>query len=105
MSHANLMDLSGRGTASDEDVRGTPTQIHISPSILVYEDYLGVDGEAPQQRGQLRVLHYCQPSERDPINNFQFLDSYRRSPESGGRLQNTRNKLRLRGTTPECGMG
>jgi len=29
---------SGRGTARAEDAQGTPTQIHISPSILVYED-------------------------------------------------------------------
>jgi len=31
-------DLSGRGTTRAEDAQGTPTQIHISPSILVYED-------------------------------------------------------------------
>jgi len=30
----------GRGTARAEDAQGTPTQSHISPSILVYEDYL-----------------------------------------------------------------
>jgi len=29
---------SGRGTARAEDAPGTPTQSHISPSILVYED-------------------------------------------------------------------
>jgi len=29
----------GRGTARAEDAQGTPTQSHISPSILVYEDY------------------------------------------------------------------
>ena len=29
---------SGRGTARAEDAQGTPTQSHISPSILVYED-------------------------------------------------------------------
>ena len=28
----------GRGTARAEDARGTPTQMHIPPSILVYED-------------------------------------------------------------------
>ena len=28
----------GRGTARAEDAQGTPTQSHISPSILVYED-------------------------------------------------------------------
>jgi len=31
-------DLSGRGAARAEDAQGTPTQSHISPSILVYED-------------------------------------------------------------------
>ena len=31
-------DISGRGAARAEDAQGTPTQSHISPSILVYED-------------------------------------------------------------------
>ena len=35
--HDRLKDLSGRGAARAEDVQGTPTQSHISPSILVYE--------------------------------------------------------------------
>jgi len=30
---------SGRGAERAEDAQGTPTQSHISPSILVYEDY------------------------------------------------------------------
>ena len=30
----------GRGTTRAEDAQGTPTQSHISPSILVYEDIL-----------------------------------------------------------------
>jgi len=34
------LHLSGRGTTRAEDVQGTPTQSHISPSILVYEDNL-----------------------------------------------------------------
>ena len=29
---------SGRGTARAEDAQGTPTQSHISPSILAYEE-------------------------------------------------------------------
>ena len=33
--------LAGRGTARAEDAHGTPTQSHISPSILVYKDYVG----------------------------------------------------------------
>jgi len=31
--------LSGRGTTRAENAQGTPTQSHISPSILVYGDY------------------------------------------------------------------
>jgi len=31
--------LSGRGTTREEDARGTPTQSHMSPSILVYGEY------------------------------------------------------------------
>ena len=31
-------DLSRRGTTRAEDAQGTPTQSHISPSILVYDD-------------------------------------------------------------------
>ena len=30
--------MSGRGAARAEDAQGTPTQSHISPSKLVYED-------------------------------------------------------------------
>ena len=33
-----LLDISGRGAARAEDAQGTPTQSHISPGILVYED-------------------------------------------------------------------
>ena len=35
---AILRGGSGRGTTRAEDAQGTPTQSHISPSILVYED-------------------------------------------------------------------
>ena len=31
---------SGRGTTRAEDAQGIPTQSHISPSVLVYEDFL-----------------------------------------------------------------
>ena len=33
-----LANLSGRGAATEESAHGTPTQSHISPRILVYED-------------------------------------------------------------------
>ena len=32
--------IYGRGAARAEDAQGTPTQSHVSPSILVYEDYI-----------------------------------------------------------------
>ena len=31
-------EFSGRGAARAEDAQGTPTQSHISPSVLVYEE-------------------------------------------------------------------
>ena len=34
-------DFSGRGTARAKDAPGTPTESHISPSILLYEDERG----------------------------------------------------------------
>jgi len=36
--HRVVIDLSGRGAAREEVAQGTPTQSHILPSILVYED-------------------------------------------------------------------
>ena len=39
-SHPQGHEHSGRGTTRAEDAQGTPTQSHISPSILVYEDKL-----------------------------------------------------------------
>jgi len=33
--------FGGRGTARVEDAHGTPTQSHVSPNILVYEDQIG----------------------------------------------------------------
>jgi len=35
---SDSLDLSGRGTTRTEDAQGTPTQSHISPSKLVYEE-------------------------------------------------------------------
>jgi len=35
----SLLDRLGRGTTRANDAQGTPTQSHISPRILVYEDY------------------------------------------------------------------
>ena len=36
----NRFDFRGRGAARAEDAQGTPTQSHISPSILVYEEQI-----------------------------------------------------------------
>jgi len=33
-----LVLIAGRGDARAEDAQGTPTQSHISPSVLVYEE-------------------------------------------------------------------
>jgi len=38
MLDSGLVGWLGRGAARAEDARGTPTQSHISPSILVYEE-------------------------------------------------------------------
>ena len=46
--------ISGRGTTSAEDAQGTPTQSHISPSILVYEDYQSVAGALGASEDGLR---------------------------------------------------
>jgi len=61
---------SGRGTTKAEDAQGTPTQSHISPSILVYEDKLALLGTLsesalPSERMLLtdeRVLYLHLPS-------------------------------------------
>ena len=46
---------SGRGAAKAEDTQGTPTQSHISPSILVYEEKQAVDpSQAELQEGAVR---------------------------------------------------
>ena len=41
---------SGRGTERADDAQGTRTQSHISPSILVYEEYPPVSGKSPERR-------------------------------------------------------
>ena len=62
----NTRDLSGRGAARAEDAQGTPTQSHISPSILVYEDLVvpsslgsgSLRREAPAQLWAILLLLY-----------------------------------------------
>ena len=50
LSDALAFWLSGRGSARAEDARGTPTQSHISPSIL---EYTKIDAN-----GQARALFF-----------------------------------------------
>ena len=38
ITESHSRDLSGRGAARTEDAQGTPTQRHISPSVLVYKE-------------------------------------------------------------------
>ena len=38
--------FSRRGAARAEDAQGTPTQRHVPPSILEYEDYSDLDVDA-----------------------------------------------------------
>ena len=45
-------DLSGRGAARAEDAQGTPSQSHISPSILAY-------GDCCVSRACQRVSDFC----------------------------------------------
>ena len=49
--------ISGRGTARADNTQGTPTQIHISPSILVYEDKKVIWGEAGRERVRMEQSH------------------------------------------------
>ena len=56
------MIVSGRGTTRAEDAHGTPTQSHISPSILVYEDkYLRYEPGFRGGRSSSRI-HRCRES-------------------------------------------
>ena len=64
---------SGRGTAKAEDAQGTPTQSHISPSILAYkENPLGKHGEIRDRfvvtvPGE-RICHVCENRIHGPIS-------------------------------------
>ena len=56
------MDRGGlwEGTTRAEDAQGIPTQSHISPSILVYEEKtheVGEGGEAHEAPQRLEVHH------------------------------------------------
>jgi len=55
---------SGRGTTRAEDAQGTPTQSHISPSILVYEENPG-NRQEPRGTGPL-FPNKGNPHPKDP---------------------------------------
>ena len=52
--------LSGRGTTRAEDAQGTPSQSHVSPSILVYEDKRWFHLQVPCQdtEGAISSVHF-----------------------------------------------
>ena len=50
---------SGRGTARAEDAQGTPTQSHISPSVLVYEENHPLGHKHNQDRDSVSLLQIC----------------------------------------------
>ena len=54
---------AGRGTTRAKDAQGTPTQSHISPSILVYEDY-HVEG--------IHIRHNSAPAGGYKFTTFQY---------------------------------
>ena len=90
-------DLSGRGTARAEDAQGTPTQRHISPSILVYENTtLKVVPSSLGSGSGTRLVEGrtpLPPALRAGSNRlFQALGLYRRSPESGDLLYKSRQE-------------
>ena len=74
-------DLSGRGAARAEDAQWTPTQSHLSPSILAYEDCLTVSHRSKtklqrwpsvrrSQKGSSSQRHWLQdPALRTPRPN------------------------------------
>ena len=45
---------SGRGTTRAEGAQGTPTQSHISPSILVFEDEKSLAGRVREEGLEIR---------------------------------------------------
>ena len=69
-----LMDLSGRGIARAEDAHGTPTQSHLSPSVLVYEEEYGRGTDDPPAF----VLAHRAPAHRHLYEVRNAFDSLKR---------------------------
>ena len=75
---------AGMGTTREKDVQGTPTQSHISPSILVSEEYLGVVGDG--RRARLLLFGIRFRAKRERLKRFERLLPEKRlnpRPESG----------------------
>ena len=60
-----MVGSTGRGTTRAEDAQGTPTQSHISPSILVYEDKINGLGGG-RRCDQKHEARNTKPEIRDP---------------------------------------
>ena len=64
-------DFSGRCAARAEDAQGTPTQSHISPSILVYEDNNNNKrARWTHQEGVTSVKHFKGSAFTPKVNGF-----------------------------------
>ena len=62
--------LVGLGTTRTEDAQGTPTQVHVSPSILVYEDETSSAFSQEKAAFLDRIFHR---NPRKPISVSVFL--------------------------------
>jgi len=88
--------LNGRGTARAEDAQGTPTQSHISPSILVYEDYsqAGFRQQEQLEDGNRPGTNMCSGSEAGSY--LRLIDFVYRST-LGLRVKKMQKKIRCGG--------
>ena len=65
--------MIGRGTTKAEDAQGTPTQSHISPSMIVYED------KTPKQRAR-RAPDLIGPARYTSIRRQNTQNRARKAP-------------------------
>ena len=73
-------DCGERGAAREEDAQGTPTQSHVSPSILVYEEKIrlragiyahNITSQVPVQPYSPAALSASIPTGREAVHLFQ----------------------------------
>ena len=80
--------LTGFGAARAEYAQGTPTQSHISQSILVYEEYSGhTDTPLEGEGGDLAYIRQSRP-DSGPGVQVQVIKSFKLfllRPEAGAR--------------------